>query len=430
MSDQQSLLPVKIEPILEMIQDKAPKMMKARDGAVSAMTSFNEKIKGAFAEYQKDPDGTRDTMTALIDEGNGLLVKVKKTFDGVQNWRKEMTGPLDQVKEFLMQYEKDLAYDGKSKNIYTDIRNSIQQFMQAELDARKAKEEELAKAKAKENYKVDLVSSIKKNLLNLHTEKIEKANSASRDYFNAATLENFDEKAKVFMGFKGKLKIEDYDKCFTIFFDKNIITQEEFSALVIKAKGEETWDKWNEKLMIEVNPVLNEWRAKIPDIKKQKIELAQANEEEKEKIKKAQEDQAKAEDERVRMAAVAQKKESEAQLEQEAEVNKMSNEFAEQANVQTMEDTGPSKKVLKFDSARELQGKAFLSIAYHVMMSPKFPGIHKVDKASGELVLDAKGAPQYIDSVGWWVRFFETHCKSKTVEGAEWVDQAKVIVRK
>lgn len=415
---QQSLLPVAIEPIVALVQEKVPKMQKARDGAVAAMRDFYKKFSELFLKYKEDPEGLKDTMEGMVAEANALLVKIKTTYDGVYAMRKGITDTTDQIKEFLMQYEKDLSYDAKANTGYNHIREIIQKFKQTELDLNKKAEEAAARKREIENYKVDLVTAMKKGLLDLMADKVERANTQSRAYFDSKTLDEFDEAAKVFAGMKVKLKQEDYEKCFDVFYDNTKITPAEYAQLINKTRLDETYDKWNEKIVVAVTPILNEWRAKIPDIKRQKLEMAKANEDEKKRLEEENARQAKAEDERRKTEAERIKNVEKNAIEQQAEVNRMSNSFVEQATNQELADTGPSKKVLKFSDKKEEQGQAFLSICYHVMMSPKFPGLFKKDK------------DEYTDAVGWFVRFFETNCKDRTVEGAQWVEQAKVIVRK
>jgi hypothetical protein len=426
---QQPLLPVPIEPIVALVQEKVPKMQKARDGAVAAMRDFYTKFNELFQKYQADPEGMKDTMDSMVAEANDLLVKIKKTYDGVYAMRKGITDTTDQIKEFLMQFEKDLSYDAKANTGYNHIRSIIQKFKQAELDLKKKAEAEAARKREVENYKVDLVTAMKKNLLDLLADKIERANTQSRAYFDASTLEDFDERAKVFTGMKVKLKQDDYEKCFEVFYDNTKINNAEYLGLVNKTRLEETYDKWNEKIVVSVTPILNEWRAKIPDIKRQMVEMAKADEDQKKLLAEEQAKQAAAEDARRKADAERLQQAEKNAIEQQAEVNRMSNSFVEQAVVQELADSGPSKKVLRFSDKKEEQGQAFLSLIYHVMMHPKFVGLFKKDK-DGALVLDKDGNKQYSTMVEPWVKFFETHCKERTVEGAVWEEQAKVIVRK
>lgn len=415
---QQSLLPVPIEPIVALVQEKVPKMQKARDGAVTAMRDFYVKFNELFQKYQADPEGLKDTMDGMVAEANGLLVKVKSTYDGVYAMRKGITDTTDQIKEYLMQFEKDLSYDAKANSGYNHIRNIIQKFKQTELDLKKKAEEVAAKKREIENYKVDLVTAMKKNLLDLLAMKIEKANSNSRAFFDKTTLDEWDDAVRVFTNAKPKLKQEDYEKCFEVFVDTSKVAPDEYAKLINKTRLEEPYDKWVEKIAIAVSPVLNEWRAKIPEIKRQKLEMAKANEEDKKRLAEEASKQAAAEDARRKTEAERIQNAEKNAIEQQAEVNRMSNSFVEQATVQQLEDTGPAKKVLKFSEKKEEQGQAFLSLIYHVMMHPKFPGLFKKDK------------DEYTDAVGWFVRFFETHCKDRAVEGATWTDQAKVIIKK
>ncbi len=426
---QQSLLPVPIEPIVALIQEKVPRMKKARDGAVAAMTEFHNRFNELFLKYQQDPEGLKDTMDGMVAEANTLLVKIKATYDGVYGMRKSISDTTDKIKEFLMEYEKPLSYDAKADTLYNHIRTTIQKFKQTELDIKKKAEEAAAKKREIENYKVDLVTAMKKNLLDMLAEKVERANTNTRGYFEKKTLEEFDEAARVFAGMKVKVKQEDYEKCFAVFYDNTKITPDVYAKLINQTRLEESYDKWNEKIIVAVTPILNEWRAKIPEIKRQKTELAKANDDERVQLEAENARQAAAEDERRKMEASRIQQAETNAIDQQAEVNRMSNNFVEQASNQELADTGPSKKVLKFSNKKEEQGQAFLSICYHVMMSNKFPGLFKLNK-DGSFILDKNDEKQYASMIEPWIKFFEMNCKDRVVEGASWVEEAKVIIRK
>lgn len=418
--NQQPLLPIPLEPILEIAKEKVPRMIATRDKAVAAMRDFYTKFKDALEKYKADPEGLKDTMDGLVTEGNDLLAKIKTTYDGVVPMRKSMTDSMDSLKEWLMQFEKELAYDAKANNGYNAIKGLIQLYKQAELDARKKAEEEAAKKRERENYKVDLAGSMRKNLLDLLATKLERANTESRKYLYDCPIEEFEARVTAFMKMTPKLKQEDYDKCFSIFFDKNKITEQEFAELQTKVKSDDSYEKWTQKIVQELTPIVNEWRAKIPEIRRERNEIANADATTKAELEKKQQEHAIAEDNRIKMSTQAVISAEASVIDQRAEVEKTKNSFVEQATTQQLEDTGPSKKVLKFSEKSEDQMQALISIMAHCMMHKKFPGIYKKDKEPKE----------YIDSVGWWVRFFETNCKDKTVEGATWEDVAKVIVRK
>lgn len=402
-----AMLPVKIEPLVALVQEYGPKMIKGRDRAVAALEKITE------------------VTEANIEDTTQLLVKAKQTSDIIQKWRKEVTGPLDEIKKSLMTYEKDII-DQEDR-----VRKEIGKFKQQQLDAIRAEEERARKLREREDYKTDLTVIMRKNLQDMVMSIIVSTDEQSEKFFATATVDDFDEKAKRYATMKPVLKQPLYDKCFEIAFDGAKITPEEFKALVASVQLNETFAKYEGLVIDGCIPVINQWRGKIPDLKLKKIELEKAKDDAA-KLQALQEQQRKEqESEQARKKAEFEEKRKVAneELNQQAEVDKMGNAFQEQAMTQTLEDKGPVKKVLKFNNPK-LMGKAFNTIVYHVMASPKFGGFQKREPRTKELVYDDKGRPEYIDQVQWWINQFMSLKIDAHIEGTEVLEDSKVIVRK
>lgn len=401
---------IKIEPIVELIKAFVPDADEKTGRAVKAME--------AITSIETDEE---------LEQVNGLLVKVKPSYDKYSTLRKAITEPLDQLKAELMQYEKRVAYDGKSDNQYTRLRNLVAQYQQQKLDKIKEAEEAARKKKEFEDYKVDLSTQIKQKLVNLVMDRVVETEEWFKKYFDETTLENWDERVKLPMSLKPGLNEKYYIQCMTVVYDIRKITVEQFNEFLENIKKEEPYDKWKALVIEGLTPIMNEWRAKIPAIKSQKIELANASAKDKERIAQEQKMQADAEAERKRQDFANLQKQANDTIAKEGELNKMSNAFVEQASVQQMGDKGLVKKVMKFTKP-ELVPKALSTIIFHVLGHPKFPGIQKRD-AKKQLVVDEKGRPEYVEPVQKWLDFFVANCDAE-VEGTKIEEDAKVIVRK
>jgi len=401
-------LPVKLEPILKQIQDNVPSMIKGRDAAVGAM----EKIV--------------DVNDDNIEEANKLLIRVDATYQKIYNIRTGITKSFDDAKEFLMQFEKDLSKDSKSNHVHR-IRSLIGAHNQKKIDENKRVQEQARIQKGKENYKAEIIARIKKNLADMVIERVRKVQDGSRDYFNACTLDDFDKRAQVFKSNQPKLKTEEWSKCFMTEINKSLITDEAYAELCLELQKEETYEKWNETVITAIMPKINEWIGRIPELKDKLIALKNASDEEaKKKLLAEQETKAKKEDEERQLELNEMKKLSDEQIERDKEVEKLQNDFREQAVTQKLEDAGPVKLLLKFKDEKPV--KAITEMVYHCFMNEKFPPIQKKNKA-GELQFDEHGFPIYVDWVDTLVKFFVKYCDTG-INGIELKEVSRVIVRK
>lgn len=417
MTEQQpSTLPAiieKPESIIKLIEETVPRMQKSSSLAVDALN----KMKKATTDEE-------------FEENNLLLLKVKKTYDMIKDqMRMPITQQLDELKEFLMQFEKPLNYDSKAKSLYQEKRQLQEDYQADKLAEKKRLEAEAAKIKAREDYKTAIKQQVLTNLSDMVASKVRDADVKSKEYFDKSTLENWEDRARTFMSWKPKLKDEDYVKCFDIADGNGPLSTEEYNVVMKMMLQEEPHSKWEAIVLEKTMPIINEWRAKIPALKQQLIERQNAaSEEERQRIEAEQKAKAEAEA-RARQAAIDKAAEEERRkIEQDAEAEKMKNSFQQQAIVQQAEHV-PTQKILRFTKPET--PSALVEIIYVCFANPKFPGIIKKDK-SGNPVFDKDGRPEYIAAVEWWINFFVKNCdmdKYKITDTL--VDEvAKVTVRK
>lgn len=402
---------IKLEPILELIQTFVP--------AAEAKTNKAMELMAAITAIEDDDD---------VEYVEQLLGKVKPIYDEYSALRKAITEQTDSLKENLMVYEKRVSYDGKQDNHYTRLRKLLIAYNQVKLEAKQKVEREAELRRQKEDYKVELETQIKKNLAQMVIDRVVEVNDGAKKHFDNATLENFDEEAKKFMGFKPLLKEERYNKCFDAAFDNTKLNDEELKAFVEECKTREPFDKWRDFVVDGITPVINDWRAKIPSLKEEKILVANAKSEEDKKRIEA-EQKKKADEEEARKTREFDKLKTEANnaIDNEAEVNKMGNAFQQQGTVQDLGVKGPVKLFVRFTDEKNVV-KPLANIIYNCFLSPKFPGIYKLDK-SKQPVVDEFNNKQYNEHIEWFLDFFVKNCDAK-VPGVEIKEVAKVIIRK
>lgn len=400
---------LEIKSVAEKVETILPKLVKGNANCLAILSEI---------KVIENDEQFENATTDLVD--------VRTTYDKMKALRMEVTDVLMELKDELMSYERPLnTTDAKSE--YSRARKVLETYQQEKLEKVRAEQALQAKKKDQDNHKVDLRAKMIENLANNVVETIKTADQYSKMLFDSLPLDIFDEKAETFKKQKPKLKQENYDKCFAMHHNTALLTKMEFDALVSDVKVNEPYDKWNEALIEAVAPIMNEWRARIPEIKEEKIKIAAAQGEEKVKLEaeaKAKFDlELKQRQDNLDAAAKEQKE----MIQSDANMEKMSNEFASQAANQNLDDAGKVKLILKFVDAKTTP-KALFEIMYHVFSHKDFPGIQKRDKVK-KLVFDAKGRPEYIDPVQWWVDFFMDNCDAH-IENTVITEDAKIVVRK
>jgi hypothetical protein len=406
----QSQQPTSLQLNTEELSGIIPKLKSSHDKAIAVTSAITEIPEGDEEKYQ---------------EVENLCVRLKKTYDEVsyplyKKLADPFKGILDQAREFIAPFD----YKSDKNNEYNRLRGLLVAFKQKELDKKKAVEVAAAKKKEQDNKLVDLKTSILKALNNMVTEKIRKAESGSADYFAATKLDTFDKRAEDYMKWKPKLSQEDWEACFIVPTEARV--EADWINELMQA---EPFDKWNELVISGATPIINAWRAKIPELKQQLIELKKVDDdkEAREKLELEQKRKAQAEALRRQQSIDDNAKKAFQEIDTKAGLDKMENSFVEQATVQQVSDAGPVKLALKFDDPKKAL-KAFTTILYHCFSHPDFKGIIKTD-AKGIQKVDEEGNPIYIDQIQFFVNFFLQKCDAD-IEGTTVYEKAKIIIKK
>lgn len=395
----------KIKSIPALIEENLPTMIKGSTLADEAM----EKITSVETDEE-------------IEAANNLLVKVRATFTKVEGLRKGITKPLDEITEALMVYEKKISTDPKVQNNYNRIRMLIQNAQQKKLDTQRAAEAEAARVKQVEIWKSEYKQLVQNRLSKLMGELSSGIHTYATGYFNTATLDLWEEAVSKFSKINPKLKENVYNDCFIV---PSNLDKPEIVYYREVLKQELTYESQNAEYQKIALPIMADWKAKIPDLKAEKIKIEQAGAEEKAKLEKEKKEREERENKQRQDDLDRIEREKNEQAEQEKKMNVMQASFVEQAVTQQIEDAGPVNKVLKFTDPK-LTPKALSEIIYHCFLKG-YP-IQKKN-AKKELVFDAKGRPEYVEEVQKWINFFMKKCDAK-IEGTEVFDDSKVIIRK
>lgn len=423
MTEQQTL-PEKILSIQDKIKAYLPAMQKGSAKAEAALKSRYDALSAAIKDYDGSPNTTIDE---LAEATTTTLGNCKAAYDKWNPERMEITGPLDEFKKELMSYEKIVSPNEKD-NLYAKNRQLLVTIENKKLQYKHGQEKIAKKKKDLENHKVDLTTQVRTNLAQMLITSVKEVDDGSRAFWNATTLDKFDERSKVFTSTSPKLKKEKYDHCFSVQANSSIINITEYNEWKANLMSEESFEIWNERYVEAITPTVNEWRARIPKIKEDLIAVANAKDEaEREKLKTEQAAVQEEEKKNVDAALAQASQEVKKDIESEAQMAKMENEFVEQATIQTIE-TAPTKK--KYVVRDEKKVAKALSIAiYHTMINENFPGIYKLDKKKQRVIDEETGAPLLRDEMQWFFDFVANNCDVE-IEGMELMRVAKITIRK
>lgn len=420
-------LPARILSVQEKVKINLPLIIEKTKAAEDAMRARYESIAETVQQY----DGSdTEEIQQISDSLNKLLVAVKESYDVNSVRRKEITGPLDEFKAEVMEYEKKVQYDGKVDNYYTKLRKLLTSIEQKRQDKRLKDIEEAKKQKATEDYKVDCGVKVKQALASLLINRVKQVDDGCREFFAATTLDKWEERVTAFNTMKAKLKQEHYDECFKLPVPPIGIDWPPSNNIhfVKELMAEEPYEKWNKLTNEKIIPVLNDWRSRIPSIKEEKIKIANAAEDDKKRLLEEQRIRDEQDKQRTEQQAKQAQEEQNKSIEADAEMSKMQNAFVVQAVSQELGDEGAKAKVLKFTDPK-LVAKALAQMMYHVMIHKDFPGIQKRDKSKNPIT-DDQGRPVYIDCVQGWIDFFLKLKVDADIEGTKIFEDAKITVRK
>ncbi len=387
----------------EMIRDLVGYLQKGHEVAVS-----NLKLIQSIPFDPNNTDVGKKEREAVAD----TLAKAKKIYDAMSTRRKVLTDPIKSVIEQIMSYENDINYNSKTNNEFHRARAVLEAYDQQVLDAKKVAEVQAEFNRKVAVYKAELKAAVQRRLLEMMTGQEKNLRQGMINWEGSLTVENIDQKEKSLRDANLKLNPEKYNACFHTDFPMNthLLSKEDTVKLIESFKAEFTYEKTNEEYMLMAGPIKNEYLAKLPDVKEKLIKSAgdaKAEEQRKLELKK----QEQVELDKINQQALAKGDE----ITNQAELSKMEASFVMQGTLSDSE-AGPSKKVASFTD-----DKAWLAPLLNVIgqcaLHPKFPGIFK--KSGGE----------YIDAVGWWMKFFGQYCPDKDVKGITLTDVAKTIVK-
>jgi len=389
--------------LIKLIQESVPKLQKGAANTIEATSKFV-------------------TVTEEnVEEVKALIIPVRTTREKMEALRKTTTEKMDALKAYMMIPEKQV------KDEEERLRAGVGKIEQEKIRKNAEAEKVAAANRIKEQTKADVTAKIKLNVTDVIIARCSNVEVESGKYLNdgITNMEDFEKKSETYKTVKWRMKQEEYDKCFIVSYNQSGITNAEYKELADKLKEDMTYEKVNAMFIEKVGPILNNWKAKIPQLKEEWTAKFAASESERARLDAESEKKNKEDAKRQQEYLDEQKTVMQAPVQTEQVMAKVEADFTEQAVVQSLEKTGPKKKVLKFVNDKPVAELA--EIIYHCFMHPKFKGIIKLN--DGKVVLDENGNKEYVDAVNYFVDFFASNCDAE-IKNTVVHEYAKVIIRK
>jgi len=339
-------------------------------------------------------------------EAISVLDKCRDVYAKVQDKRKEATVPIDEIKSWLMSYERPIDPEGKD-NEYSRAKAVVNAYDQKKLDAKKKAELDAETARKVNVYKAELKASVGRALAEMVAGQKKNMIQQMATWEQGITLENYNAMVdKVNNPKPVSLKQELYDKCFHDNFKHSYLLNDQLTKEYIESlKSDYPYDTFNKDYQAIAAEIINSYREKMSSIKV-RLEEIKGNAEKASARKKELEEQALKEAQQVDQQASEAIKD----IESQRDMNIVSAEFVRQGTLSDIE-AGPSKKKASFEN-----DSMWLVPLQQVIGHVALTGI-PIKKKSGE----------YIDAIQWFLTKFET--LGKEVPGIKLIDVAKTIIK-
>jgi hypothetical protein len=336
-----------------------------------------------------------------------ILSRVRPTFTAIQEMRKQITDPMDQIKSTLMEFEKKISTAKGSKSDYTRVKLLRDAYANQVAANARAEQERIQREKdiktEEANIKSKLVESIELGVFDL----IKDGEIQLTKFVAGMTLENFDAKMAM-LNYTPKIKPEAYEAMMQVQYNKDLISVQAYSELLERLEEKFGYDHVNSVYSKTAIEALAKFKHDIIPARKEELTKRSEASQGVQKIKANQE--AAMLDDRIKEIEKAHEAEKEAvieRVEDQAAEEKINAEFDTQVELQEIEIQKGIRKNISYSIDESIspseQVNLLAKVITHIMVDPKFKGIIKRDK-QGFPVKDSEGNTKYVDGVNYWLK--------------------------
>lgn len=393
-------------------EEMRPTLANVLNKAVDLYPAIKESCDKAVIALSKVQSITNDEQDEYAKQ---LLVKVRKTFEEKSTLRLEITRPLDSLKELLMSPEKTISTDAKVKESQYNRVKLLRDGWAAEKKKKADEErEKIKKQQDTSNEKARIKAELERAITNGLFLSIQNVSNWCATTWGLLTLENIDEMDGKLSG-SPSLKMETYQSWANVSYNGLMVTAEEYKQIVSDVLFANAYQDKNKEFSEKVAAILAEWKSKIPARRKELQDfkkLAEENAAEAERLRQEAAENAKKLADKQAEELQQQQQTQNAAIDQSEQDAQMNAAFSAQVAEQSISHQDGTKitKIGTLSCPEEDVVTVICEVFYHCMIHPKYKGIIKRDKKTGELQHDDNGRPIYIDWVEDLFAFYANNC--------------------
>jgi hypothetical protein len=335
---------------------------------------------------------------------NDLIVISNNTISEMEKLRKQYTS---QVNDWL---KHEIAPENELKLEVGELVGMRNARAKKLKDAADLENKKIQAEKDKKLYEAEVKGAMKLSFEKGLIERLVAFEKSIDDYFvKNLTIENAAKMEAAFKGMKPKLTEEFFLGLFHVDFDIKRMSQDEYDALVKRAKGYWIYEDINAKYVTEATAIVQKWIEKIPQRVKE-LQVIAAGGAQAERVKKIVEEREANERAETKRAAEAQVNQVARKVNEEVQGDQMSAEFKAQAQEQSIEQPGGTRNTKFFvldNPGDTLQiSKVIGSIIVHTIPSKSAEDRIKMilqHGADGKPKVDKDGDPIYTTGVQFWL---------------------------
>lgn len=234
-------------------------------------------VKKLYPIMTAKAEATKQLLSGLTTIANDeqdekaktIIINAREVHDVIQEKRKQITAPLDRLKEILMGPEKSISTDPKALDSPYTLARQLRDRFATIKEANAAKERAAIAAKlAKENEITRIAGEIEKNIATGVITAVQASEKAIAAYWETINLENYEQASKR-MGNTPVLKQEIYDAWFYTPYDRALVPDIDFGGIVLKKKEEHPFDAKSAEFTSTIMPTMEAYRGRLPEKKLQ-----------------------------------------------------------------------------------------------------------------------------------------------------------------
>lgn len=312
---------IQVESFKQII-DTAPGVLTLNETSAVKASAAGEYLLQQIASSGMNDD--------LDKEANDLLVKIRKTYDLMNERRKPITSLFDSVKKVFTEFEGRIDPKGKD-NVYARIQLHRNNWAAAKAQEQKKREEEARRKAAYEQERITIKSDIELKLKQHFLSYVEAQQKVLVNLFEGIQLDTFDPSAQLILKFSEAYPFSHFENFIPQVY-KVYLTDEEVRNILTNAKLGK-FDTFAREFSETIKGLKEIFTDKLPSKRNELAAIANANAEEKKRLEAEAEARRKAEQERIEKESAEKAAAAAAQAETNKQVETANSLFDMQAGM-------------------------------------------------------------------------------------------------